>query len=224
MAYVRVTEKLIDGIKSKIRVMSDKAVQMHAAPDQSYGTAIHSEVEKAIVSQAWSARPELFGEIPDDWCYYTTSITAEIISQDGAKRAAFEVSTPDTRSLRLPCKPSTYYHDFIAVRYEHQSDMIREWLEDNFRRAQDVSNTREQFRVVQQQITDFLRTKTSLNAALKDMPELELYVPDEFMVKYHAPTERRTGAPAEDQPTAVEVDRDQLTALAVVHRMATAAE
>ena len=224
MAYVRVTEKLIDSVGSKVMHMCEKAVNMHAHPDKSYGTAIHSEVEKAVLAQAWSARPELFGEIPDEWCHFSSRLSAEIISQDGKNRAAFEVSTPDASPLKLPCKPSVYYHDSIVVRYEHQSDMVRAWLEGQFSRAQEVEDTREQFRLVQRQITNFLRTQASLNAALKEMPELELYVPDEFMVKVRAATERRANTSTDDRPPAVEVDRDQLAALAVAHRIAMAAE
>lgn len=224
MAYVRVTEKLLDGIENKINIMYDKALKMHANPDTSYGTAIHSDVEKAVLTQAWSACPELYDQLPDEWCHFSSALDAEIVSQDGRNRATFRVFNPSDTHLKLPCKPSPYYHDSIRVDYEHQSDAVRAWLEDQFNRAQEVTDTREQFRLVHRQITDFLRTKTSLNAALKEMPELELYVPQEFMDKYHEPTAPRANTSAEDQPPAVEVDRDQLAALAVAHRMATAAE
>ena len=224
MAYVRRTEKLIDGIKSKIARMAAKAEEMHGSNDISYGTALFQELEAAVLSQAWSKRPDLQDQMPDEWCHFMSRFTAELTNEGGRVTKSIEVDIPQDHQIKVPCKPSIYYRDNMRIAHEHQSDALRQWVAEEDDRLEAIRATRAQYNTVQIQIVAFLQTKTSLNAALKEMPELELYVPDEFMQKFHETTERRADKSAEDKPPAVEVDRDQLAALGVAHRMATAAE
>jgi len=224
MAYVRITERLKDGIRDIIQRMRAKAEEMHGACDISYGTALFQELEAALLSQAWCERPDLQDQMPDKWCHFTSRLTAELDNESGRKTKSVELDIPGDQKIKLPCKPNVFYHDNVRIAYEHQSDALRQWVAEEDDRLEAIRATRAQYNTVQIQIVAFLQTKTSLNAALKEMPELELYVPDEFMQKFHEATERRADKSAEDQPPAVEVDRDQLAALGVAHRMATAAE
>lgn len=222
MAYVRRTKKLIDGIKRKIAHMAAKAKAMHTFHDVEYGSSMYQEVAKAVETQAWHLHPALYDKMPDAWCYFTNHVNVRFLNFEGSRIKSLTLNTPDTNKIKLPCKPSNYYDD-VYVEYEHQSVALRQWLADESKRQAEVKATRDQYREVERQILAFMSTKTSLNAALKEMPELEMYVPDEFMRKFHEPTEPRAKKLDEEREE-VFVDRDTLAALGVAHRIATAAE
>ena len=222
MAYVRRTDKLIDGIKRKISQMRSKAESIHASGDVELGTPMYDEVKAAVSKEAWQLYPALQDKMPDAWCYFTERVQVRLEDADGHRVKSLTLSTPDNAKMRLPCKPSTYY-DEVSVVYEHQSCELRRWVSEEQSRQAEVRATREQYEDVERQIMAFLMTKTSLNAALKEMPELELYVPDEFMEKFREPNTPRTKGAGEEHPV-VEVDRGQLAALGVAHRMMSAAE
>jgi hypothetical protein len=222
MAYVRRTDQLINGIKRKIATMRSQAEKMHGFDSVDYGTPVYDEIVTAVEEQAWERHPALYDKMPDAWCYFSDRIAVRFHGSDGRKTKSLTLSTPETAKVKLPCKPSQYY-DEINVFYEHQSEALRNWLADDQKREEELQVTTEKFLKIERQIVAFLSTKTSLNAALKEMPELELYVPQEFMDKFHEPTAPRANTSA-PQTEAVEVDRDTLAALGVAHRMMSAAE
>jgi hypothetical protein len=223
VAYVRRTDKLIDGIKQKIARMRQKAEEMHASERIEPGTPIHDEVRKAIEAAAWELKPELRDAMPQEWCYTSDHCRVVFFDQHNDRIMASSISMRNDDRLVFPCKPSSYYDD-VSVYFRHQSTALRQWLAEEDKRKRQRDELRQQYHDVERQIVAFMSTKTSLNAALSEMPELELYVPQEFMDKYHEVKEARVNktAPVE---TEVFVDRDQLAALGVAHRItATAAE
>lgn len=222
MAYVRRTDKLIDGIKQKIAAMRNKAEEMHASERIEPGTPIHDEVRKAIEAAAWELKPELRDAMPPEWCYTSAHCRVVFFDQHNDRIMASSISMRNDDQLIFPSKPSGYF-DEVSVYFRHQSPALRQWLDEEDKRKRKRDELRQQYRDVERQIVAFMSTKTSLNAALKEMPELELYVPQEFMDKYHEPTEPRANtSPEPDEP--VEVDRDALAAIGIAHRIATAAE
>lgn len=221
MAYVRRTEKLIDGIKQKIAQMHRKAEAMHASERIEPGTPIHNEIRKAVEAAAWELKPELRDVMPDEWVYKSDDCRVRLFDQQNDQRMSLSISTRKEDPLIFPCKPSSWYDD-VSVYFRHQSPALRQWLDEEDKRKRKRDELRQQYHDVERQIVAFMSTKTSLNAALAEMPELELYVPQEFMDKFHEPTAPRSAPKAPVQE--VEVDRDALAAIGIAHRIATAAE
>ena len=62
----------------------------------------------------------------------------------------------------------------------------------------------------------------SLNTALKEMPELEMYVPAAFMRKHAAPEASRAKVQRPTNIERLDINVDVLTSAAVAHRIATA--
>jgi hypothetical protein len=222
MAYVRRTEKLIDGIKQKIARMRHKAEEMHASERIEPGTPIHDEVRKAIEAAAWELKPELRAVMPQEWCYTSGQCRAVFFDQHNDRIMASSISMRNDDQLVFPCKPNSYYYDEVSVYFRHQSPALRQWLAEEDKRKRQRDELRQQYHDVERQIVAFMSTKTSLNAALAEMPELELYVPQEFMDKFHEPAAPRSAPKAVE--VEVEVDRDALAAIGIAHRIATAAE
>lgn len=221
MTYVRRTEKLIDGIKRKIDDMRIKAEAMHASERVEPGTPMHDEIRKAVEAAAWELKPELRDAMPKEWCYTTDECRVVFFDQHNDRIMASSISMRTDDRLIFPCKPSSYYDD-VSVYFRHQSPALRQWLSEEGRRKRERDELRQQYHDVKQQIVAFMSTKTSLNAALSEMPELELYVPQEFMDKFHEPTAPRSAPKAPE--VEVEVDRNALAAIGIAHRIATAAE
>ena len=221
MAYVRRTEKLIGGIKQKIAQMRSKAESMHESERIEPGTPIHDEIRKAVEAAAWELKPELRDVMPEEWVYKSDDCRVRLYDQHNNQLKSLSISTRKEDPLIFPCKPKNWYDD-IAVYFQHQSPALRQWLTEEDKRKRKRDELRQQYQDVERQIVAFMSTKTSLNAALAEMPELELYVPQEFMDKFHEPTAPRSAPKAPVQE--VEVDRDALAAIGIAHRIATAAE
>lgn len=222
MAYVRRTDRLIDGIRQKIAQMQRKAEEMHASERIEIGTPIYNDTRSAVEAAAWELKPELRHTMPKEWSYTSDQCRVIFYDYDDCRIMSSHVETPKDDPMLLPCKPSSYY-DEMKVYYRHQSPALRRWLAEEDQRKRNRDELRQQYHDAEKQVMAFLMTKTSLNAALKEMPELELYVPQEFMDKYYEATAPRAHVLTE-QAEPVPVDRDQLAALAIAHRIATAAE
>ena len=65
--------------------------------------------------------------------------------------------------------------------------------------------------------------QASLNSALKDMPEIELYIPLRYMVKIREQAEPRASKKA-NVADELNIDTDALASIAIAHRMATATQ
>jgi hypothetical protein len=224
MAYVRRTDKLMSDICSKIYTMCRKAQSAYASGNVEVGHPVHEEMKTAALAQAWELNPSLRNSMPKEWCYYTRQINLHFL--DDADRVVFRttIQVPVGAELRLPCKTTGSYIDTLDVEAKYQSDTLREWIAAEDERKRESLEIQRQYDEVLRQIKAFMSTKTSLNAALKEMPELELYVPDEYMQKFHEPTATRANKSAAQTQPDVEIDRNQIAALGVAHRIATAAE
>ena len=69
-----------------------------------------------------------------------------------------------------------------------------------------------------------MQQHASLNTAIKEMPEIEHYVPVEYIEKLHAPSMPRGKTAPRPEKTTVEelgIDRDALTSAAVAHQIAS---
>lgn len=221
MAYVRKTDRMVDDIMSNIGNMRRKAQDVHAQDSIEYGTPLGHSLCEAIEMQSWQAKPELRDITPPEWCYHSREIRVSL--EDESRQVALSIAfaTPKDSPLTLPCKPSAYY-DEVRVASENQSPALKQWVSEAFKRKEERGAIGAQFDAIEKQVRAYLKTKSSLNAALKDMPELELYVPDAYMRQFREKSEPR-GGKAVGNAEEVFVDRDQLAALGIAHRIATSA-
>ena len=84
--------------------------------------------------------------------------------------------------------------------------------------------TEDKFNKVEAQLKSFMEQHASLNTAIKEMPEIEHYVPTEYIEKLHAPSVPRSKTAPRPDKTTVEdlgIDRDALTSAAVAHQIAS---
>jgi hypothetical protein len=92
-------------------------------------------------------------------------------------------------------------------------------MEDNKQRAAKCAEIESQFNTVRHQLKAFMSQHKSLNKALEEMPEIELYVPERFMERYRAKAAPRVKPEAPTNVEELNIDRDSLAAAAIAHRM-----
>jgi hypothetical protein len=99
--------------------------------------------------------------------------------------------------------------------------LVKAWLDGRYEYEKKRQSTVDLFGNISKQLRDFLLSHASLNTALKEMPELEMYVPAEYLGKI----KEKTVKAAKKEVTTAEdlnIDVDALTRAAVAHRITSA--
>lgn len=223
MAYVRKTDMLVDSIKSQVRHMKDKAVHAVEPASIDYGTAIFDATVTAINKAAFREAPELEGKLPPSWLTKHSHVNVHFLSDAGDKLLKTSLSAPDHAEIALPPSVKTaYYHADVEVRHSECPEVLKTWLDEANKRETEVCETKSKFDLVERQLTEFMSQHASLNAAIKEMPEIEMYVPNQYMVKLREPSTPRSNKKSDQRPSNIDsigIDRDHLAAMAVAHRI-----
>jgi len=219
MANVRKTQELVDAIDSKVRRMSDDAQEPHKQKELMLGTAEYDALREDVLTEMWSAAPQLRNQLPSDWCTTPNRIDVHI-NDDHGKRIKFtSVDSTDQDPLVCPPKVTSSYAPDHKIKYSNLSPDVVTWVEENKQRAAKCAEIGDQFNTVRQQLAAFMSQHKSLNTALKEMPEIELYVPERFMERYRAKAAPRVKPEAPTNVEELNIDRDSLAAAAIAHRM-----
>jgi len=221
MAYVRKTDMLVDDIKGHVRSMKDKALTAYQSNSIEVGTPTYDAAVESAQNAAFRDAPELKGKLPPSWYKEHERIEIQFKTDTGETMFSTNLTAPDHRKIKLPkVFDSRYYAVEVDVRYSDCTDALRTWLDDANNRNNKRGEIAEQYRTVAEQLTKFMGSHASLNAAIKEMPEIEMYVPEKYMAKLREPSAPR--AKKSEQPSAVEelgIDRDALATMAIAHRI-----
>ena len=99
--------------------------------------------------------------------------------------------------------------------------LLMTWFKSGKSNESIKKSLQDKFNKVEEQLKSYMQQHASLNTAIKELPELEQYVPEEYMEKLHAPSAPR-GKVQRAEKTTVEdlgIDRDALTSAAVAHQL-----
>ena len=225
MAYVRKTDTLVIDIFSKL---TDMSVHAQNAVRQSSrvecDTPIYHSIFKAVEDAAWALNPKLKDVTPDEWKYKSYRLNVAFESKDAGTIKKLDFVVDDKVPLALPTCPRAVgrYTDNIIVPEKYWDTAVTSWFEKMAACDAKVAEIKEQYESVRDQLKRYLKTKSSLNVALKDMPELELYVPAGYMERINEVTAPRVKAVVEEADEVI-VDREQLASLGIAHRLTVGA-
>jgi hypothetical protein len=219
MAHVRKTQELVTAIDYKVQQMCEAAQEPHQQQNLMLGTAEYDALREDVLTEMWSAAPQLRNQLPSDWCVTPTRIDVDIQDDHGKRIKFTRVDSTDQDPLVCPPKVNSSYAPDHKIKYRNLSPDVVTWMEDNKQRAAKCAEIESQFNTVRQQLAAFMSQHKSLNTALEEMPEIELYVPERFMERYRAKAAPRVKPEAPTNVEELNIDRDSLAAAAIAHRM-----
>lgn len=216
MAYVRRTQTLVDDVAHNIENMrNDEVYKLHKRASVEMGTPLYDDVRKAVEASIWSEAPDLFDKLPKAWCRFEDSMSVTFRGDARSELIQETLEFPTDDKIKLP--PSFSRWDTVRVTSKQFTPLIEQWVSDRYEQEFKRQETVDLFGNIKQQLKDFLMSHASLNAAVKEMPELELYVPQEYLDKLAEKTVRvkKEKTTASD----LNIDVDALTQAAIAHRM-----
>jgi hypothetical protein len=229
MAYVRKTDILVDGIRQKVRQIGKSAARQYDSSELEIDSPEFNGLYNGVVNKCWEEAPDLKDKLPKSWLKEVERMFVKIVQPDGNYWETL-LRTGTNKPFYLPPtkEASDRYTPTFEINESHLDELTREYVQGANQRAEMLNQTKAKFKEIEDQLVSFMRSYASLNAALADMPELEMYVPDEFMEKYRAPNPKKAKrGTSDDEESMVEtlnIDRDAIAAAAIAARMSQAAE
>ena len=228
MAYVRKTDTLVQHILHKVRQMSQTAQKPYSADTLTKDSAEYEAIRNCIESVSWKGAPQLKQQMPSEWL---TGLKARNVDV----RIVAPKSCPDSGDVNIylegdftlsPAHASAG-HSYSGNRGKmtlEEADfppLLMTWFKSGKSNESIKKSLQDKFNKVEEQLKSFMQQHASLNTAIKELPELEQYVPEEYMEKLHAPSAPR-GKVQRAEKTTIEdlgIDRDALTSAAVAHQL-----
>ena len=221
MAYVRRTETMLDDTTRAIRQMAEKALEVYQPKDIEIGTAEFVAASDAIQTASYRDAPHLKGTLPQSWLFKTDRIHFKVRSRaTGETLASTYLNTPEHSQIELPMHMKESWRVDVEVYGDECSPVLTDWVQSHKGGEAQRKTIADQYREVERQVIGFLRTHASLNAAIKEMPEIEMYIPDTYIRKMHEAVAPRVKK--EQQQSNIEnlgIDRNALAAVAIAHRV-----
>ena len=235
MAYVRKTETLVSEILQKVKEMSRKAQEPYSSKTLTDDSAEYNAIRNCIEDVSWKDAPELKKQMPKDWLegLKAKEIELKIIAPESCPDSAdvsLHLRQPNdgyfTLSPEHAAAGSSYYGNKGKIEL-HEADfppVLMAWFKGGKSNESLKKAMEDKFNKVEAQLKSFMEQHASLNTAIKEMPEIEHYVPTEYIDKLHAASKPRGATAPRPDKTTVEdlgIDRDALTSAAVAHQIAS---
>lgn len=221
MAYVRRTETMLDDTTRAIRKMAEKAIEVYEPKDIEIGTVEFAAANDAMQTAAYRDAPHLKGTLPSSWLFETDRVHFKVRNRStGEKLAGMYLNTPEHSKIELPLHMKESWRVDVEVYDDECSPVLADWVQAHKNGVAQRKIIADQYREVERQVIGFLRTHASLNAAIKEMPEIEMYIPESYIRKMHEATAPRQKK--EEKPSNIEelgIDRNALAAVAIAHRV-----
>jgi hypothetical protein len=202
MAYVAISNNFTYAVRETIRSMRRK--EYNSVPDAD--KKLRGD-HGSIVAALWQEHLNLKDAIPQAWKRQINSIRIKVTMVENTEHRVFDVTleppgeAPPTGVSKMPVFP----HDAPEVKAFVEADQIQ----------RDIA---ERWDKVEQDLMHFLNKCKSLNEALKLWPQIEMYIPREYMNRVNEKRERSKGN--DDAAEALKaLDTDHLTTAAVLARM-----
>lgn len=218
MAYVRKTQTLIDDVANTVDSMMQAELGKRIKQTSfEIGTPLHDEVVNLALKVEWHEAPELMGKLPDSWCYPASHCRLKFDNGDDYNAIRVDLDTSENNRLMFPPKYDRWKD--IVINQSDWTPLITKWITEKQKQLAENAETRDMFGDIKRQLEDFLGRHASLNSAIKEMPELKLYVPDEYISKLEQKTAPRSKTPTVSIVEELDIDIDNITRLAVAHRI-----
>lgn len=222
--YVRKTMTLVDDIRDTVdRMKHSETRKLYQSDNIDIGTPLHQDVTKIIEEVLWEEAPDIRDKIPTDWCKMEDSVNVRFVSSDAAKSITYQFETSNEDKLK--CPPNFRRWDTVIIEELEMTTLIKEWVDHRHTQSFKRTETEDMFDDIKAQLTKFMSKHASLNTAIKELPELEMYVPQGYLDKLAEETVRSNPKKRElDDDDGLELDMDAITRAAIAHRITSSGE
>lgn len=220
MSYVRRTNTLVESVQDKVSTMRMNALRdLDDDTKVEIGTPLYDELVSAMYDTAWSEAPELREKMPTDWCQKATDVRLKVPMAGSLFGSVHEtIGAKTDTSFKMP--PTWRRWDDIELSESvNTSPLVKDWVERKHERERERAKTSEMFEKIERQLTKYLYSHASLNAAIKEMPELEMYVPEEYLSRLAEKTVRPKKEKEDTTVEKLDIDVNTLTQVAVADRI-----
>ena len=191
-------------------------------------SAEYEAIRNCIESVSWKGAPQLKQQMPDEWLdgLKTKNVDVKIVAPESCPDSG-DVNIYLEGDFTLSPAHASAGHSYSGNRGKmelHEADfppLLMTWFKSGKSNESLKKSIQDKFNKVEVQLKSYMQQHASLNTAIKELPELEQYVPEEYMEKLHAPSAPR-GKVQRPEKTTVEdlgIDRDALTSAAVAHQL-----
>lgn len=212
MAYVAISSSLMNEVENKINRMKEADANLIQKPidDLTYQT-MPDDLDQLM----WGKHYHLKNVIPDDWKTYNKDFRANTkFTHDGVELKTM-VAIKTAMSTAAPPKSSSYTTHFdIPADHPIIAEVVQRdiaYYENN-----------KKWKAIRVQIKDFLNNCKSLNEAVKLWPDVRIYIPQSYMDRMLAKSERTAEKISKASEFLKQIDTDNAVAAAVGARMAGA--
>jgi hypothetical protein len=202
MSYVAISASFINDVKSKLRQMRNKEVS--AIPSLDYKI---SNTRTDLVGWAWGKHLHLMEQMPAKWCQKISSTSLRIDKADRQLRMSVDIVPP------LVTPPGDSPSGLLSVSPDDPE--IKAFVDHE----QTLYEIKQRWDKVDEQIVAFFKKCKSVNEALKLWPQIEMYIPSQYIDRVNEKKERSSGGPSEAAEALKKLDTDHLTTAAVISRM-----
>jgi hypothetical protein len=223
MAYVRKTDTMLDDVRRNVRNMKDRELELVANNniDSSSDPQIYRSMKNAIETAAWEAAPALKDKMPKEWCRAKREAYVRRRMADGTLSPELTFTAAEDDDLKLPPNADNWRYR-VEITSAHIDTSLDKWYQEASNRDSKRDEIMQKFSTIEDQLYNFLNSHASLNAALKEMPQIELYIPQQYLDKYRQASAPRQKAERVNMVDELNIDTDALAAAAIAHRIATA--
>lgn len=210
MALVRISQQLVSEIEERIRAIGAREFASTVAPFAPTKQKPMCDIVRDYAEKkAWEAKPELRALMPAHWC--TKTPRADVTFFDGDKNyPELQFGT----DVVLPPGTQTGY-GYFDLRRVSLSEMPLDFqiaVRDYYAKREAHEN---KYKTVRAQIVSFLNSCKSLNDAVKKLPNILLYVPEEYKSRLEKKV-TRTGPVEKEEDSTPVVDTALIASVGVL--------
>lgn len=203
MSYVAISDKFKSDVRNQLRAMRHKEVR--TVPEMEYKL---SGTRTDLLEWAWGKHLHLKELMPAKWCGKTEQVQLRFDTPDrGQFRVRAEITPP---LVTPPGGPPTAIFPVSADDPEIKACVERE---------QQMYDITQRWDKVDKEILNFLGKCKSVNEALKLWPQIEMYIPSEYIHRVNEKKDRNPSGPSAAAEALKALDTEHLTTAAVISRM-----
>lgn len=219
MATVRISEALKNSIASSINKMAEAERKMIYGDFQDVSVNTFNDTDnimvEAMLRLIWKDYYHLIDLVPEVWLNKYSEFNLQLVRKD-VPNNSYIVSIKFGKKLGVPPKWSPY--DNVLMMYEEEFALMPTYASRRQEMHTRLNECTEKFSRIRNQISSYLSSMGSLNAALKDLPELRVYIPQNYLDTVDKVVTRAPRAKKEPGEV-TEVDKGLLMATYLQHRI-----